>query len=69
MKEGQRVKVAYPSSRDVMWFNAPKPEPGDRAIFLLHRRELEELKVEMLAIVKPLDMQPAERLDEIRGLM
>jgi hypothetical protein len=69
VKEGQRVTVAYPSSRDVMWFRAPKPEPGDRAVFLLHHRELEELKVEMLAIVEPLDMQPVERLDEIRGLM
>jgi hypothetical protein len=69
VKEGQRVTVAYPSSRDVMWFRAPKPEPGDRAVFLLHHRELEELKVETLAIVEPLDMQPLERLDEIRGLM
>jgi hypothetical protein len=69
MKEGQRVTIAYPSSRDVMWFQAPKPEPGDRAVFLLHHRELEELNVEMLAIVEPLDVQPVERLNEIRRLM
>ena len=69
VKEGQRVEVAYASSRDVMWFRAPKPEPGDRAVFLLHRRELEELQVEMLAIVEPLDMQPVERLQEIRSVM
>ena len=32
-----RVRV----ERDVMWFRAPKPEPGERAVFLLHRRELD----------------------------
>jgi hypothetical protein len=66
VKEGQRLKVAYASSEDVVWFRAPKPEPGDKAVFLLHRRELAELDVEMLAIVEPLDMQPVERLDDIR---
>lgn len=66
MKEGQRVEIAYPSSDDVMWFRAPKPQKGDRAVFLMHRRPLEERDVEMLAIVDPIDMQPVERLDDIR---
>jgi hypothetical protein len=66
MKEGQRIEVAYPSSDDVMWFRAPKPEKGDRAVFLLHQRGLEERDVQMLAIVDPVDMQPVERLDDIR---
>jgi hypothetical protein len=66
MKEGQRIEIAYPSSDDVMWFRAPKPQKGDRAVFLLHRRPLEERDVEMLAIVEPVDMQPVERLDDIR---
>ena len=66
VKEGQRVEIAYPSSDDVMWFRAPKPEKGDRAVFLLHQRGLEERDVQMLAIVDPVDMQPVERLDDIR---
>jgi len=66
MKEGQRVEVAYASSDDVMWFQAPKPEKGDRAVFLMHQRRLEERDVQMLAIVEPVDMQPVERLDDIR---
>jgi hypothetical protein len=66
VKEGQRVEVAYPSSDDVMWFRAPKPQKGDRAVFLLHQRGLEERDVRMLAIVEPVDMQPVERLDDIR---
>ena len=53
MKEGQRLEIAYPSSDDVMWFRAPKPEKGDRAVFLLHQRGLEERDVAMLAIVEP----------------
>jgi hypothetical protein len=66
-KEGQRVEIAYASSDDVMWFRAPKPEKGDRAVFLMHRRGLEDREnVEMLAIVEPIDMQPVERLDDIR---
>jgi hypothetical protein len=69
MREGQRVEIAYPSSDDVMWFRAPKPRKGDRAVFLLHRRRLEERDVQMLAIVDPVDMQPVERLDEIRRAM
>jgi len=66
VKEGQRVDVAYAASDDVMWFRAPKPKQGDRAIFLMHRRGLEERNVEMLTIVEPVDMQPVERLDDIR---
>ena len=66
MKEGQRVEIAYPSSDDVMWFRAPKPQKGDRAVFLLHRRGLEERDVQMLAIIDPVDMQPVERLEDIR---
>jgi hypothetical protein len=69
MKEGQEVEVAFPSSRDVMWFSAPKPKEGDRAILLLHRRKLDELDVEALAIVEPPDMQPVDRLERIREAM
>lgn len=68
-KEGQRLEIAFASSRDVMWFRAPKPAQGERAVFLVHRRKLEELDVTALAIVEPLDMQPVEELDRIRGVM
>jgi hypothetical protein len=68
-KEGERVSIAYPSSRDVMWFTAPKPQKGDRAVFVAHRRRLDELDVTALAIVEPLDMRPVEELDRIRSVM
>jgi len=69
VKEGQRLEVAFASSRDVMWFRAPKPAKGERAVFLLHRRKLEQLDVTALAIVEPLDLQPVEELDRIRSVM
>jgi len=68
-KEGERLAIAYASSRDVMWSPAPKPAPGARAVFLAHSRKLEELDVKALAIVDPLDFQPAEELDRIRRVM
>ena len=69
MKAGQRVEIAYASSRDVMWFRAPKPAEGDRAVFLGHRRELEDLDVTALAIVEPMDMQPVDELERVVSLM
>ncbi len=68
-KEGQRLEIAYASSRDVMWFRAPKPAQGEQAVFLVHRRKLDELDVAMLAIVEPLDLQPVEELDRIRSVI
>ena len=68
-KEGEQLEIVYASSRDVMWFRAPKPTPGERAVFIAHRRTLEELDVTTLAIVEPLDMQPVEELDRIRSVM
>jgi hypothetical protein len=68
-KEGQRLEIAFASSSDVMWFLAPKPAKGERAVFLVHRRKLEQLDVTALAIEEPLDMRPMEELDRIRGVM
>jgi hypothetical protein len=69
VKQGQRLEIAYASSRDVMWFTAPKPAEGERAVFLAHQQQLEELGVTSLAIVEPIDMQPVEQLERIRSLM
>jgi hypothetical protein len=33
------VVVLFPSSTDVMWYRAPKFEPGQRGVFVLHRNE------------------------------
>jgi hypothetical protein len=68
-KEGERLGLAYASSDDVMWFRAPKPVQGERAVFLAHRRRLEERDETALAIVEPLDMLPVAELDRIRSVM
>src|SRR3954451_12679366 len=53
VKEGQRLRVAYASRRDVMGSRPRTREPGERAVFRLHQRELPELNFEMLAILEP----------------
>jgi hypothetical protein len=69
VQEGGKLEIAYASSRDHMWVRAPKPAPGELAVFLLHRLELEGLDIKALAIVEPLDMQPVEELERIRSVL
>ena len=68
-KEGERLEIAYASSRDVMWFEAPKPVEGQRAVFLAHRWRLEERNETALAIVEPIDLLPVEELERVRRVM
>lgn len=65
----ERVEIAFASSRDVMWFRAPKPTPGDEAILLLHQQQLEGLDRTMLTILEPLDMQPVKELERIQSVL
>ena len=69
VKEGERVTFAYAASDDVMWFRAPKPEKGQQAVFLLHRRRLEERDETALAVVEPIDVRPPEELERIRSVI
>jgi hypothetical protein len=69
VKEGERLPFAYASSDDVMWFRAPKPEVGQRAVFLLHRRRLEERDEAVLAVDAPIDVRPPEDLERIRSVI
>jgi hypothetical protein len=36
----EQVLVRFPTSTDVRWYEAPKLEPGQEAVFLLRRRRL-----------------------------
>ena len=60
VKEGERLTFAYAASDDVMWFRAPKPEVGQQAVFLLHRRRLDEWNEVVLAVDEPIDVRPTE---------
>jgi hypothetical protein len=52
------VRVRYPNSRDVRWYETPKPVEGQEAIFVLHRDGLDIGNVQ-LAILHPTDVVPA----------
>ena len=56
--EGE-IAVRYPNSQDVRWYNVPKPDEGDEAIFVLHRDGLVIGDAD-IAILHETDFIPAE---------
>jgi hypothetical protein len=60
------VVFLFPSSQDVKWHQVPKFQVGMEGVFLLHRRQIEELKQECNVVLDPLDFQPRSRLEGIR---
>lgn len=53
------VAVRYAHSRDIRWYRSPKPEPGQEAIWLLHRDGVDVGGV-VVALVHPLDARPID---------
>lgn len=60
------VPLIFPNSRDVMWYQAPKPSPGQDGVWLLRRPQIEELPEEAYTALDPLDYQPRDQLDRVR---
>lgn len=67
--EGQRVTFFYPMSRDVVWFEAPKPAVGSDGIWLLHRDQLPELGLPGYTALKPWNLLPRGQVDRVRRLL
>lgn len=44
-QNGATVAVIFPNSRDIMWFNVPKPKPGEQWMFLAHRPQEDETRL------------------------
>jgi hypothetical protein len=65
------VTLLYPNSRDVMWFRAPKPQPGQQGIWFLKRMRIPELDAEAFTALDPLDVHPGEpvELERLRSLI
>jgi hypothetical protein len=42
-ENGAVVAVVFPASRDIVWFNVPKPKVGEEVLILGHRPQEEEL--------------------------
>ncbi|GGS83459.1 MULTISPECIES: hypothetical protein [Streptomyces] len=59
--------VLYPNSRDLRWYDAPKPQPSQQGMWLLHTTEGALARWAPFQIVHPDDYQPAQRLDTLRA--
>jgi hypothetical protein len=63
------VDVAYPQSRDVVWYRAPHFSVGQEGIWILRRQPLRGLEREALTALDPLDFQPPDAVPRIRRLI
>jgi hypothetical protein len=61
--------ILFARSMDIAWYRSPKVKEGDRGVWLLHRRDSRGKSVPDLAVVHPLDFQPATELENIRSLL
>jgi hypothetical protein len=61
--------VAFPRSLDIAWYNAPKIKAGDKGTWILHRQDTRGKAVPALAVVHPLDYQPASEVENVRALL
>ena len=72
-KKPGRLRVLYPTSTDEFWYESPKLKPGDDGVFLLQRDQQErgpsQYRMRGFTALHPLDVQPRERLDELRRLL
>jgi hypothetical protein len=64
----QQLVVQYPASMDIAWYKAPKLQPGDEGVLLLHTAEgpLRETAA-AYAILDVMDFQPRSKLEQIRA--
>jgi hypothetical protein len=74
--QAQEVRLLFPTSQTVEWFNAPRFEPKQRGIFIIHRREPlaprwidESAMGTALTALEPADFQPESRLDDVKELL
>jgi hypothetical protein len=66
---GETVEIQFPASTDVMWYRAPKFQPGQEGVFMLHKDEPKAEASVMAAVFEeerpftaldPADFQPAD---------
>jgi hypothetical protein len=72
----KQVVVRFPSSTDVRWYKAPKFQPGQEGVFMLHKEQLPGGRAMAAAIgvgpeeytaLDPADVQPLDELPRIRS--
>ena len=69
----RRLIVLFPMSTDEIWIDCPKLQKGLRAIFVLRRDQQERggpgLWAPGLTALEPIDVQPVEDAERVRGLI
>ena len=74
------VTLQFPASQDVMWFKAPKFQPGHEGVFMLQKSKVKEhahaaadagtiQTTEAYTCMHPADFQPAPHADEVNTLL
>jgi len=82
VQNGTVVPVVFPASRDIVWFNSPKLQPGKDVLILAHRPQEDELRLlrttgafraleEQHAVVvsQPFDVLPPTDETRVAGLL
>jgi hypothetical protein len=81
----KQVVIRFPSSNDVRWYRAPKFEPGQQGVFILHKTDAaakpqkprlratltpaEAETSEAYTCLAPEDFQPIQKSSEIKTLV
>ena len=64
--EPGELQVLYPNSHDVHWHDAPKPQPSQEGMWLLHATEGALSETAPFQILHAEDYQPVQQLDVLR---
>jgi hypothetical protein len=66
----EAIIVPFPTSRDIAWRDVPKLSEGQEGVFVLHTdQSVMGLAADELFAPYAIDVQPVERLEEIRELL
>jgi len=66
---GRTIKILFPSSNDVMWYNSPKPQMGTEGIWLLKQFTYAGKKLELLTAIDKADFLPKSDEERIVRLL
>jgi hypothetical protein len=66
---GPRVSFFFPTSQDVVWYDAPKPAVGADGVWLLYRDQSPELGPVGYTALKPWNLLPRGQADRVRRLL
>jgi hypothetical protein len=68
-RPGAEIALGFPTSRDVAWYGAPRPQANQRAVWLLHKESHHELPPGAYVALDPRDVQPPATAPHIRELV